>query len=199
MKKYTLLLIAVFAAAIFAVLMYTPAPVDAICLPTATAVPTSRNFITTTGDTSTTKIVTITNTSGVCHISGISFTFTGVDFDKFNFESNNCTATIDPGTSCEVGISFTPPAAGSFSAALHVEADNLDPADMVVLTGTDGSAATALLATLTSKDDSDGCNATASTGAVGKKAAGPAALGLVAMMGLVLGIVAVRRRTRKRG
>jgi len=86
-------------------------------------------------------------------------------------------------------VSFTPDIEGEFNATLNVIV-NTTTYDTVALTGT-GPAAND-----SDSDDSSGCDANASTGVTGKKAFSPAAIGLFAMLSLVMGAAAIRRRMR---
>lgn len=154
--------------------------------------------------------VTVTN-AGTCSIMDIDLTLTGTDPSQFQV-THNCPAIFPASGTCQGTISFTPAAAGSFSAILSV-VEALSTYDTMTLTGTGTTPATddgdlpdeiifggnaALLIPFLDKDDSDGCSATASTGGAGRSSSGATLLGLAALMGLVLGTAAVRRRMRKR-
>lgn len=136
-----------------------------------------------------TEVVTISNNDndGYC-AAAITFTITGDDADNFSYEAApSCTSVADF-ASCTVDVSFTPDVDGEFNAALNVIVGSTTY-DTVTLAGT-------AAATSSSDGDTSGCDASASTGVAGTKAFGPAAMGLFAMLGLVMGTVAIRRRMR---
>lgn len=198
-----------FAAAILAgLVMYFINPVPAYstaCSYDVTPSPASIPFAdTTVGDSSASTTVTITNTSDCSYsLTSLSITLSG-DSGEFSIGTNTCTGTLLNAESCQVDITFEPTAAASRSASLVLTTGEVTFSNLVALSGTGIAASapsadsTALLgvAAMQSQDDSDGCNAIASTGAAGKKGIGPAALGLVAMLGLVMATAAVRRRKR---
>jgi len=138
-----------------------------------------------------TDIVTINNntdTGGYCD-AGITFTITGDDSDNFSYAADASCTTVAEGSSCTVEVSFTPDIDGEFNATLNVIVSTTTR-DTVALTGT------GYVSNDSDSDDSSGCDANASTGVAGKKAFGPAAIGLFAMLGLVMGTAAIRRRMR---
>jgi hypothetical protein len=150
------------------------------------------------GNKSDTTILTITNTSD-CNFSltNLVVSLSG-ESGEFNIETNTCSGTLVFNANCQVGISFEPSTTGSHSASFTLTTTEATFAGQVTLSGT-GTDNTALIIAAASRDDSSGCDATASTGAAGGKSFGPAALGFVAIMCLVLGAVSIRRSTRKRG
>jgi len=159
------------------------------------------------GTTATGKTFTIsvTNNNASCSSrSGFSVNLTGGDAGQYAVSSNTCPGTIpEEGASCAATVTFSPTTAGTYTDAAFQAGWSTNPYDTVALSGTGtasstggDSAAVLLLASL-NKNDSDGCNATASTGVAGKGGFGPSALGFFALMGLVMGTVAVRRRIRR--
>lgn len=199
MKKAIILM----ATMVTGLVMYgfNPLPVySAACFYEVTPSPTSVPFADTiVGNSSAATTVTITN-SGNCDLTSLSASLSG-DSGEFSIGTNTCTGGLSHGASCQVDITFEPSAAGNSSAALSLSTGEVNFPDLVALSGTGIAApadSTALLAVaaLQSQDDSDGCNAIASTGAAGQRGFGPAALGLVAMLGLVMATAAVRRRKR---
>ncbi len=145
----------------------------------------------------------ITNTSSCPgDLTGLFVGKTGSHSKHFKIVSNDCGTTLAPGATCTVAVAFSPKAIGVFSdAGLWVAAATPAIDDTAELSGegTEAEPGTVLMLTqLGSKGDSDGCNASASTGVAGRTSSGPAALGLIALMGLVLGAVTIRRRMRKR-
>jgi hypothetical protein len=61
--------------------------------------------------------VTVTNVGDVAlGIDGVAIN--GTDADAFSLVSNTCMGTLDPGASCQIQLTFHPPATGDFSATL---------------------------------------------------------------------------------
>jgi len=116
----------------------------------------------------------------------------------FVIKSTTCgTSLANPGDSCAVNVVFVPSAESNYSDNFTVETDRGTCSETITGTGTPSIGA-ALLLSMLNKDDSDGCAANASTGGTGKKFFGPSALGLIALMGLVLGTAKVRRRMKRK-
>jgi hypothetical protein len=84
--------------------------------------PQSLTFPTQQVGTSTTQSVTLTN-SGILLLTISSITVTGSNKSDFKISSNNCGASLPVESSCQVGVTFTPPVAGKRNAQLSV-ADN---------------------------------------------------------------------------
>jgi hypothetical protein len=120
---------------------------------------------------------------------------------QFDYDLTTCIGgTLAQGASCNAVLRFEPEEEKSYSGTFEVTVtapETLSSSTVLTGTGTANNSLTALLLSQLGKDDSDGCNATASTGAAGGKSSGPAGLGLIALMGLVLGTATVRRRMRK--
>jgi hypothetical protein len=58
---------------------------------------------------------------------------------NFTVSANNCPASLAPGATCNVSITFTPPSAGPFTGTLTVTDNALGPQQIVNLTGTGAS------------------------------------------------------------
>ncbi|MBN2158169.1 MAG: choice-of-anchor D domain-containing protein [Spirochaetes bacterium] len=205
MKKLLIVSIASIVCAIVCVTVKTDLNAVA-CSLYASFSPTTYDFGSVpVGDTSGETTVTITiGDNGACGggetWTGFNLSLTGANADQFDLISDTCPSTVSSGSTCTATLAFSPTASGNYTdAALQVDSSS-DSMDLSG-TGTEAGAesgSSAILLSLLNNDDSDGCNATASTGAAGRRGFGPAALGLVALMGLVLGTAAVRRRMRKR-
>jgi hypothetical protein len=195
-KKYLFL----FVIAILAMFINVPVSVNSIpCSIGLSAVPATVDFgLLNFGATSTYQYVTFTN-SGTCSETLISINETGDTFNVFSQDSG-CTvsSTLNTGQSCTVGFQFTPnDGATDFTSrfSFTFSTSGIINIDLSGSGGNDNSAA--IISLFYNKDDSSGCDATASTGVAGGKSFGPAALGFIAIMGLVLGVAAIRRRTKK--
>ncbi len=199
MKKYLFLI----GVIVLSVLVFNPIPINStVCAyRTSADMPTVNFADTIVGNKSGTTTVTITNTCDCgLALNNLVVSLSG-ESGEFNIETNTCTGMLANTSSCQVGISFEPSTTGSHSASLTLTTTEATFTNRSALSGTGivASDNTALLvAAAASRDDSSGCDATASTGAAGGKSFGPAALGFISIMGLVLGIAAVRRGTRKR-
>ncbi|MGA8939800.1 MAG: choice-of-anchor D domain-containing protein [Acidobacteriaceae bacterium] len=89
--------------------------------------------------------VTLSN-PGTATLTNIALSITGTNPTDFS-ETNNCSATLDAGSSCSINVVFDPSATGASSATLSV-ADNVTGSPQAVaLTGT-GTAAAAPVVTL---------------------------------------------------
>jgi hypothetical protein len=134
--------------------------------PTASFSTTSLNFSNQViGTTSPSQSVTITSTgSAALSISAISVT-------AGYAENDNCGATLTPGTSCQINVTFTPTSTGPVSGTLTISNNGANSPQGVSLSGTgvdqfhsisgtiSGSAATVTLsggATATTTADSSG-------------------------------------------
>jgi hypothetical protein len=91
-------------------------------LPAVTFSPTSLNFGDQgVGTTSSPQVTTLSNNgAGVLTITSIRIN--GTNSSDFA-QTNNCSATIPPNGSCQIGVTFTPTATGTRNAAVSV-ADN---------------------------------------------------------------------------
>jgi hypothetical protein len=82
------------------------------------------------GSTSSPRTVTVTNSGGY-PIGSLAVTAT----TGFTISSNDCPATLDLGAACQVGLTFSPPAAGAVTGTLAISGTNLPHAMAVALTG----------------------------------------------------------------
>jgi len=106
--------------------------------PAASVTPASLSFFQTLATTSTAKTVTLQNTgSGPMQVSSVT---TAAPFNQ----TNNCSASIAPGSSCTIQVSFTPTVLGSVSGTLTIN-DNAGT-QTAALTGT-GTAAVSFSST----------------------------------------------------
>jgi Ca2+-binding RTX toxin-like protein len=116
-----------------------PAPIAGISVPIGLT-----SFVTLTGTTTAPETVTVANTGNLeLLISAVSLM--GGDPTDFTIVSDLCTGVLAPGTTCTIGIAFTPGTPGLKVALLDI-AHNADGGDLqAVLLGT----ATAPVATVT--------------------------------------------------
>lgn len=144
--------------------------------------------------------------NGDCNISNFALSLSGDDSDQYSIINNTCPATFNVDTTCTATLVFTPTAPEYFDKAQVTAKDTVTPVnyDTINLFGTGITAEEAALRTAASlilgqsDSGSDGCNATASTGIAGKNSSTASALGLAALLGMVMGTVALRRRRRKK-
>jgi hypothetical protein len=93
--------------------------VNAAPAPAAALTPGSLTYSATTATTSAAQTATLTNSgTAVLSISGI--TLTGTDASEFAIGANSCGSALAVGASCTISITFSPTAAGSFTASLLV-------------------------------------------------------------------------------
>ena len=97
--------------------------------------PASLNFVNqTAGVTSSAQQVSLTNSSnGALTITGI--TFGGADASLFS-QTNNCGTTLAGNSSCNIQVTFTPTAAGTFKATLLANDDAPGSPQSIPLNGT---------------------------------------------------------------
>ncbi len=101
--------------------------------PVASLTPASLMFSATTGTTSAAQTATLMNTGGAPLTFSISITGTNAsDFAQ----TSTCESPLAAGSSCTVSVTFTPAAAGSFSASLSVADNASGSPHTVALTGT---------------------------------------------------------------
>ena len=80
-----------------------------------------------TGGSSPPEVFTLTNNSSA-QVTGIAIDFTGGATPPDFTQTSTCATTLDPGSSCTISVVFSPQAAGSRSAALHVaDSDSSSP------------------------------------------------------------------------
>ena len=108
------------------------APVDP---PVALVAPTSLDFgSVTTGTTSTSQDVTVTNT-GQADLTVTGATLGGTDSGQFTITGNTCTTVVAAGT-CTISVAFAPTAAAPASATLDVAHNAAASPSVVTLGGT---------------------------------------------------------------
>ena len=99
--------------------------------PGASALPASINFgglaIGATGGPQT---VTVSNSGGY-DLTSLAVTITS----GFALATNNCSATLTVGSSCQLGLTFTPSSAGAISGTLTISAANLTKPLVISLSG----------------------------------------------------------------
>jgi uncharacterized delta-60 repeat protein len=77
------------------------------------------------GTSSAAKTFTITN-SGSSTLNALAITVDGANPGDFAVDNSGVTASLAPGASATFSVTFTPPIAGSRSAALHIASDDAD-------------------------------------------------------------------------
>jgi len=87
------------------------------------------------GTSSTPKPVTITNVAPSGNLKITAVSITGTNSSDFT-QTNNCPASLAPGASCTVNVTFTPTAIGSRSANVSVTDNGGGSPQTVPLTGT---------------------------------------------------------------
>jgi Abnormal spindle-like microcephaly-assoc'd, ASPM-SPD-2-Hydin len=110
--------------------------------PAVTLSPTSLSFGSVAVGATLTLPVTVTN-SGQGGLTFNSVTHTGTDASSFSHTSN-CGATIPPGGSCTIQVSFHPTSPANYSATLRLDNNAPDSPQLVSTTGT-GSGAVMLI------------------------------------------------------
>jgi len=83
--------------------------------------------------TSRVKKVTLTST-GTTNLMNIRITITGANAGDFT-QSNNCPATLNLGTKCQISVTYTPSVLGNEAAALDVSDNAANSPQTVSLTG----------------------------------------------------------------
>ncbi|HUE04246.1 MAG TPA: choice-of-anchor D domain-containing protein [Bryobacteraceae bacterium] len=109
------------------------AAVGTPCPPTVS--PSSLNFGTVAlGSTSSPQTVTVANDTGsTLTFSGV--TTVGADHGDFGIASNTCVGALTINASCTIGVTFTPSATGTRTAALRISDNGTGSPQMVSLTG----------------------------------------------------------------
>jgi archaellum component FlaF (FlaF/FlaG flagellin family) len=108
---------------------------NGLLAPVVTLVPTSLTFTgQAVGSTSAAQGVTLTNT-GSAALNITSITISG-DFA----ETNTCGATVAPGNSCTISVTFTPTAAGNRYGSVTITDNAADSPETVLLAGNGASA-----------------------------------------------------------
>ncbi len=108
--------------------------------PSVTLSPTSLTFGTRSVGTSATQSLSVTN-SGTVGLSVTGVQITGTNASDYS-AMNGCTASVDPGGSCTISVSFDPDAAGARSATLSITDNASNSPQTVALSGTGSTAAT---------------------------------------------------------
>jgi hypothetical protein len=114
--------------------------------PAVTLSTSSLSFPSTVAGSTSTLPVTITN-SGNATLNVTAIGNSGTNPSAFSHTSNCGGNPIAPGASCTAQVSFTPGAAGSFSATLDITDNAADSPQAVTLTGTATAGPTASLST----------------------------------------------------
>ncbi len=86
------------------------------------------------GSTSAAQTVTLSNSGGAAlSISGV--TISGTNASSFT-QTNNCGSTVNAGSSCAISITFSPSAAGAYTATVNVADNATGSPQSVTLNGT---------------------------------------------------------------
>ncbi len=96
--------------------------------------PSSLNFSHSVGSTSTTQSVTLSN-HGAGVLSLPEFTLQGADSSQFSRSGGSCGASLIAGSSCTVGVTFTPLTPGTLSASMVLAHNAAGSPSTVSLTG----------------------------------------------------------------
>ncbi len=124
------------------------APVQAVSGPAAVIFPASEDFgAITVGQSSNSKIVTLTNTGGQS-LSVTSISVTGANLSDF-VATPNCSlpTVLLPNTTCAISVVFSPTAAGTRQASLTAADNAPGSPQSIPLTGTGASPASAVTLT----------------------------------------------------
>ena len=96
--------------------------------------PTSLNFGNqTVGITSQRQVATLTNTGNI-NLTITSIQITGTNSSDFA-QTNNCPASVQPNSGCQISVTFTPTATGTRNAAVTIADNAPDSPQSVSLTG----------------------------------------------------------------
>jgi urease beta subunit/alpha-D-ribose 1-methylphosphonate 5-triphosphate synthase subunit PhnH len=87
------------------------------------------------GSMSAAQLITVSNT-GTSPLTVGTPSFTGTNASDYAISSNGCSAAVNPGSNCTVGVTFAPGAAGSRAATLQIPSDASNGTQAVSLTGT---------------------------------------------------------------
>ena len=89
------------------------------------------------------KTLTVEN-SGTAPLMDFEVKVTGASASDFSLEKNPCGSEVEVRKKCALSVTFTPHAAGKFTASLEItyKVDETEQAQSVVLTGTGGSLST---------------------------------------------------------
>ena len=97
-------------------------------------------FPSTKAGTTTSAAVTVTNT-GTTNLGVSGITFTGANASSFGHSSNCGQAAVTPGGTCTITVTFSPSAAGSYSATMNVTDNAANSPQSVSITGSATAAA----------------------------------------------------------
>ena len=106
----------------------TPAP---FAIPDANALDFSSRQV---GTPTAAKNVTLAN-HGTAPMNVSAATIGGTDAGDFAVANNGCAAAVDPGGQCTIGVTFTPLASGSRTAALDIASNSLNGPHSIKLSG----------------------------------------------------------------
>jgi hypothetical protein len=111
----------------------TPAPA-----PVASLSPTSLSFPSTTAGTTATALSTTLSNTGNATLNITGITLTGVNPADFAIATTGttCASTLAAGATCTIAATFTPAAAGSFTASISVADNATGSPQTATLTGT---------------------------------------------------------------
>jgi len=105
--------------------------------PTVSLNPSSINFGTVTRGSSQTKGVTVTN-PGTGALINLSWSISGTNSSRFSVSSTTCgtaPATLNPGASCVINVTFAPTTTGTLTANLRLSDNASNSPQTVALTG----------------------------------------------------------------
>jgi YVTN family beta-propeller protein len=104
-------------------------------VPAVTLSPTSLTFASQmAGTTSGPQVITVSNT-GSSALNGIAIAISGTNASAFG-ETTTCGTTLAAGSTCNIGVTFSPSAAGNFTANLNVSDNAAGSPQSVPLSGT---------------------------------------------------------------
>jgi chitodextrinase len=110
----------------------------AVTAPAVSISPASLTFASqAVGTTSAVQYATITNTGSATLTFPATFTFTGSDFGFGG--TGTCAASIGPGASCTVGVTFKPTATGTRTGAVNIGDNAANSPQTIPLSGTGGT------------------------------------------------------------
>lgn len=117
-------------------------PVQPVSGPAVIIFPSTADFSTVVGTTSSTQIFSVVNVGGqLLTINSISIT--GANASSFS-QTNTCPASLAPNTNCSVSVNFSPATVGALTASLQVADNAAGSPQTLVLNGTGVAAAPAV-------------------------------------------------------
>jgi len=161
-----------------------------IGVPYASVTPPSLTFATTViGTTTAAQTVTVSNSTGTGPLSITQIVIGGTNAGDFS-DTTTCGATLAAGSTCSISVTFTPTAAGSRTANLHVidNSGNTGSTQNVTLSGTGtagGGAPSAALSpsSLTFQTQTDGTTSAAQTLTLANSGNAPLSIASIALGG----------------